>query len=78
MKSAANHATIMPVQGHHHLLIELKLCNEIIRIGGKTGAWENFGRLTRSQLEPRLLVRINSSVPSLTVIACRFDMHVEN
>jgi len=38
MKSAANYATIMTLQGHHSLLIELKICNVITCIGGKTGA----------------------------------------
>ena len=41
-KSAANYATIISVQGHHCLLIEIKLCNVII--GGKTGGLgENWG-----------------------------------
>ena len=34
---AANCAIILSVQGHHYLLIELKLCNAITCISGKTG-----------------------------------------
>jgi len=48
-KSAANYGTVMSVQGHHCLLIELKLCDVIICIGGKTregvvGLGENCAR----------------------------------
>jgi len=46
MKSAANYAMIMSVQGHHCLFIELKLCNMIICIADKTVIFggENWGR----------------------------------
>jgi len=33
----------MLVQGHHCLLIKLKLCNVVTCIGGKTGGWEKTG-----------------------------------
>jgi len=41
MKSTANYATIMSVQGRHCLLIELKLRNVSTCIDDKTGGWEH-------------------------------------
>jgi len=38
MKSAVNYATIMSVQTHYCLLIELKLCNVIYLY-----RWQNWG-----------------------------------
>ena len=62
--AACTYATIMSIQGHHCLLIELKLCNAITCIGGKTGGggWEIngvyqlLGMRPHPSLEPRLLI----------------------
>jgi len=59
MKSLANYAAVMSVQGHHCRLIELKLCNLITCIGGKTGGLgANWGPpIPGPSLQPRLLTR---------------------
>ena len=42
-KFAANYATMMLVQGHYCLLIELKLYNVVTCIGGKMGGCDKTG-----------------------------------
>jgi len=53
--AACTYATIMSIQGHHCLLIELKLCNAITCMSGKTGGrgWEINGVRGAAPHQPR-------------------------